>query len=181
MLIITHCDAAQCSLDSISSQPPLELGDLLASIRQDGVKDITIFKQLVGGPVGTYEVYELGATGLEKTTPKHAVWVQSRLEKQKSEVLLRATTDLEREIWSAASEYAIALFNDKIGATRNSLLKHALKWSRSDNQALQYLAVLALRQGAGGPLRNQVLQELRKSGKAKLMLDEAHPVLESDK
>jgi hypothetical protein len=86
--------------------------------------------------------------------------------------LRKAANEREREILGAEADYALAQFNDKIGITTNSLLEHARRWSQSDVEQVQELAALAVRFAPDSNLRQELLQELKKSKTAKYMLEE---------
>lgn len=193
-ILIAHCKAARCVEDYIESGPPIDLTMLLVSARQDGVKQMLTEEwgnasNSAARVVFGYDLYELGPKGPEKVTQKYVDWymktVRQRLEAQKAETMAEQADEGEasderlaairresREFRRAAAEYALARFNDSIGATKESLIQHAVKWSRSEFGDVQELAVLAVRCTSKSELQQQILEQLRKSDKVKHLLND---------
>jgi hypothetical protein len=192
-VVVAHCDAVQCVEDYIESTPPIDLASLLVSVRDDGTKQLLIVEPLVAldsgvRAVGAYDLYELGPKGLERATEKYrdeyVKTVRPLLEAQQAEAAGERTDERKvsdkrlmaalrdgREFRRAAADYALALFNDRMGLTTHSLVEHAVKWSRSDVRDVQALAVSALRHVPNSNVRQQLLEELKKSDKVKHLLD----------
>lgn len=181
LILIAHCDGAKCVEDTLGASPPIDLATVLVSVPNGGVKQLLTSTRL-GGVQGLMsaivicELYELGPKGPENTTKRHRDWVRARMARMNEEAIGKAESESYREILREGADYAIAEFDDKTGITTNSLLKRAVKWSESDHEEVQELAVWAIRNSPSGKLRQQVVEELKKSIKRKELLEDLNRV-----
>jgi hypothetical protein len=192
-ILIVHCEGGQCMEDYAYSDPPIDLASLLVSVRGDGTKQLLIVEPLVASDSGlravaAYELYELGPKGFERATERYRdqymKTVRPLLEGQQAEAARERTDDHEvsdkslvaalrdgREFRRAAADYALALFNDRMGLTTHSLVEHALNWSRADVRDVQALAVSAVQHIPNSKVRQQLIERLKKSDNVKHLLD----------
>jgi hypothetical protein len=168
LILIAHCDLRQCTDDSLGSLPPIELSDLLVSVREDGVKQVLTTRERLLGPdsaLGVYELFELGPNGPEDVTKKYGAWMRKWLNTKKTEAVRAAANKAEREYFRAVGDYVLAELDLRVEGSADALLKLAVQWSRSASQEIQELAVSAVEEAPESELREQLREQLRRSVK----------------
>jgi hypothetical protein len=147
LIFVAHCDGHRCSQDFVSADPPIELDRLLVSARNDGVHQLltTHGWSFDTGlhTLGSWQMYEQGASRLENVTSKYQDWLYARLQRLANKALAKAVGPTQRQMLRAQADFALAQFTDKMGMTREALLKYSEKWSHSDLNEVKKLAALA--------------------------------------
>lgn len=166
LIFVAHCDGRRCSQDFVSADPPIELDRLLVSARTDGVHQLltTHGWSFDTGlhTLGSWQMYEQGASRVENVTSKYQDWLYARLQRLANKSLAKAVGPTQRQISRAQADFALAQFSDKMGMTREALLKFSNKWSHSDLKEVQKLAALAREWGPDIRLGQQSLEFLDK-------------------
>lgn len=175
LILIAHCDLRQCTDDYLISMPPIELSDLLVSVRGDAVKQVLTTRNPLVGPgtaLGIYELYELGANGPEDVTKKHGTWMRKWLSAKTAEAIRGAESEADREYCRAAGDYALAELEFRLTGSADALLNYAAEWSRSGSKGIQSLAVSAVGDAPESERREQLREQLRQSLKDRVLLQQ---------
>ena len=176
LVFIAHCDGRRCSQNFVSTDPPVDLAQLLVSVRNDGVHQLLTQHGLAPNAglhrLGFWQLYELGANGPENVTRKYQDWLRARLLRLTAVELAKVVGPTQRQISRAQADFALAYFSDKVGMTREALLKYSNKWSHSDLKEVQELAAWARELGPEIRLGQEALEFLDKLTETQSAADE---------